>query len=407
MRFFNAVAAVVLGLAAVANGHMEMSYPPPFRSKLNANYKDPNIDYSMTSPLADSGNNYPCKGYQTDLGTESGKSVATWAPGGSYNFTIDGGANHAGGSCQASLSYDKGQTFKVIHSYIGECPPAGVSSWDFTVPADAPAGEALFAWTWFNNVGNREMYMNCAAVTIGAGKKRAASVPFASRPDIFVANVGPKGNGVLTVEGKDVEFPQPGNEVDRKGQNTAPPAGSSSGSSVASQPAATSAPAPALAPTSASQAPGGVFVTAPPAKPTAPAGATSSSKPSVATSVSASSAAPVSQPQPQPTTGSGNSSPSSPSSASSPSTSPVPANSSTATGSKCSTEGQWNCLSDGKSFQRCAAGFWSVSMPVAAGTSCKPGLGDSLVMVKKRSSSGFAPRRRFIYEQNRGKRVSS
>lgn len=169
---------------------------------------------------------------------------------------------------------------------------------------------------------------------------------------------------------------------------------------VAPPPAVTSAPAPAPAPTSASQGPSGVFVTAPTAEPTAPADGTSSSKPSAATSVSASSAAAV----PQPTTGSGNSSPSSPSS---PSNGTLPASSSTTAGSKCSTEGQWNCLSGGKSYQRCAAGLWSISMPVAAGTSCKPGLGDSLVVAKKRSGSGFVPRRRFVYEQNHGKRVSS
>ncbi|GFP58294.1 hypothetical protein TASIC1_0010010500 [Trichoderma asperellum] len=234
MRFFNTVAAVVLGLAAVANGHMEMSYPPPFRSKFNANYPDHFSDEAsnMKSPLDSQGANYPCKGYHTDLGTPAGKSVVIWAPGGAYNFTITGQTYHDGGSCQASLSYDKGQTFKVIHSYIGGCPPPGDSSWDFTVPADAPAGEALFAWTWFNNLGNREMYMNCAAVTIGAGKKRAASVPFASRPDIFLANIGPKGNGAITPDSKDVDFPQPGNEVDRRPSlnAAAPPAGGSSGS---------------------------------------------------------------------------------------------------------------------------------------------------------------------------------
>lgn len=229
MRFVSTVVAVVFGLAAVANGHMEMIYPPPLGSRHNANYKENKIDYDMNSPLDRSGGNYPCRGHHTDLGTDLGKSVATWAPGGSYNFTITDGTNHNGGSCQASLSYDKGQTFKVIHSYIGECPPAGDSSWDFTVPVDAPAGEALFAWTWFNNQGNREMYMNCAAVTIGAGKKRAASVPFSSRPDIFIANIGDKGKDACTDPNTDVEFPQPGNEVDRKGQKIAPPGESGCG----------------------------------------------------------------------------------------------------------------------------------------------------------------------------------
>jgi hypothetical protein len=219
MKFVDTIAAVVLGLAAVANGHMEMKSPPPFRSKFNPN-SGTDIDYSMTSPLLASGADYPCKGYQKLIGTPEGKSVATWAPGGAYGFTITGGTNHEGGSCQASLSYDKGQTWKVIHSYIGGCPPMGDSNWNFTVPTDAPSGDALFGWTWFNKIGNREMYMNCAAVTIGAGKKRAASTPFASRPDAFVANVG---NNICTYESTDVVFPQPGNEVDRNSQSTSPP----------------------------------------------------------------------------------------------------------------------------------------------------------------------------------------
>lgn len=235
MKLVETLAAAVLGLAAVAHGHMEMKSPPPFRSKYNPN-SGSDIDYSMTSPLSASGSDFPCKGYQKLLGTAEGKSVVTWAPGGAYGFTITGSANHGGGSCQASLSYDKGQTWKVIHSYIGGCPPQQDSNWNFTVPSDAPAGDALFAWTWFNNIGNREMYMNCAAVTIAAGKKRSASTPFASRPVLFVANVG---DNICTYEGKDVEFPQPGPEVDRNSQGTAPPGqGTCSGAPPAAAPPA-------------------------------------------------------------------------------------------------------------------------------------------------------------------------
>lgn len=28
----------------------------------------------------------------------------------------------------------------------------------FTIPKAAPSGEAVFSWTWFNRLGNREMY---------------------------------------------------------------------------------------------------------------------------------------------------------------------------------------------------------------------------------------------------------
>jgi hypothetical protein len=46
----------------------------------------------------------------------------------------------------------------------------------------------------------------------------------------------------------------------------------------------------------------------------------------------------------------------------------------------CSTEGAWNCIS-GTSFQRCASGRWSATINMAAGTSCQPGVSDTLNMV--------------------------
>ncbi|TQV98477.1 hypothetical protein V2A60_007785 [Cordyceps javanica] len=39
-------------------------------------------------------------------------------------------------------------------------------------------------------------------------------------------------------------------------------------------------------------------------------------------------------------------------------------------GSSCSDEGQWNCMTG--SWQRCAAGRWSVTVPCAKGTTCYP-----------------------------------
>ncbi len=222
--------ASLTGLLALAQGHMQMSYPAPFRSKHNP--YTTNVDYDMNSPLSSSGSNFPCKGYHTLLGTPQGRSVATWTAGNSYSFTVEGSATHNGGSCQASLSYDGGRTFTVVHSYIGRCPLK--TSWPFTLPNDTPAGEALFAWSWFNNIGNREMYMNCAHVTIQprsspregelAGiEERSPSDPFGSRPSLFAANVG---NGCSTLEGADVQFPKPGPDVSFNSAKTAPPRGS-------------------------------------------------------------------------------------------------------------------------------------------------------------------------------------
>ncbi|TKA36249.1 hypothetical protein B0A49_13667, partial [Cryomyces minteri] len=94
------------------------------------------------------------------------KTTVTWNAGSTYNMTLAGSANHLGGSCQLSLSYDNGATFRVIKSMIGGCPLT--STYDFTIPSFAPSGTALFAWTWQNFEGNREFYMNCAEVAIVA-----------------------------------------------------------------------------------------------------------------------------------------------------------------------------------------------------------------------------------------------
>jgi hypothetical protein len=155
--FLTTALVALLGSSQLVSAHMDMLYPPPLKSKFNPFAKAANdIDSDMTSPLSASGSNYPCKGYQSLLGTPEGASVATFAPGNKYNLTIEGGAFHDGGSCQASLSYDKGKTFTVIQSWVGECPTSTGGSWDFTIPADAPTGkDVLLAWTWFNEVGNR------------------------------------------------------------------------------------------------------------------------------------------------------------------------------------------------------------------------------------------------------------
>lgn len=410
MPSFATFAAGLLAALAgsqVVSAHMEMTYPPPFRSKHNPNAGS-NIDYSMTSPLSNDGSNYPCKGYHSDMGSPAGASTATFAPGSTYNFTIAGGAAHGGGSCQASLSYDGGKTFTVIKSIIGGCPLS--SNYDFTIPPDAQSGQAIFSWSWQNNLGNREFYQNCAPVTIGGGSAKRTVVPraqaFSTRPQIFLANLG---NGCTTVESADVVYPNPGPDVQDNGGKQAPPTGNcgpaapgggaGSPAPVPSSPvqAPTQAPAPVpTQPSVPSQAPppfpttkvipklttrpGGVFITvtdsASTSFPTQPA-ATSSAPVDVepttlvtaiktTTASAPASTAPVAVPTSVPET---------PEVA--PAPAPAPGN--TAPGTACADEGAWNCV-DGRSFQRCASGVWSAVIPMAAGTKCEAGVGSSLGM---------------------------
>ncbi|KAK3344196.1 hypothetical protein B0T25DRAFT_320455 [Lasiosphaeria hispida] len=403
---YSVTTSLLAGLLAggqLVSAHMEMSFPPPFRSKFNPHAT--NIDYSMTAPLSGDGSNFPCKGYQSDLGTPAGASTATFAPGSTHNMTITGGAAHGGGSCQAALSYDGGKTFTVIKSIVGGCPLS--SNYDFTIPDDAQGGNALFAWTWYNELGNREFYMNCAPITIGGGaarrdnSKRAAA--FSARPSLFLANIG---NGCTTVESADVAFPDPGPDVTDNGGKQAPPSGScgasaapaapdtgsGSGSGGQAPPSAPPAAPPAAPPVAPPAAPpaappttvaapsptgpppqGGIFITIPTGSETAaPEPTASATKPSTT----------VEAPQPAPTT-------LQTATKTAPANAPVGTSSGSSSGSNvagtaCSNEGAWNCIG-GTAFQRCASGQWSATIPMAAGTSCSPGTSDTLVMAGRRS----------------------
>ncbi|GCB25830.1 antigenic thaumatin-like protein ARB_01183 [Aspergillus awamori] len=156
---------------------------------------------------------FPCKGYARD----PFDSVAEYTAGQEYAITLAGTATHGGGSCQISLSYDMGETFRVIHSILGHCPEP--LHYSFRIPEDAPHGPALLAWTWFNKIGNREMYMNCAQVTIqspisdvGALQGEMQQASRLERPPIFLANI--KGEGqCVTIEGEEVSFPMPGDSI--------------------------------------------------------------------------------------------------------------------------------------------------------------------------------------------------
>lgn len=191
--------------------HMEMSWPYALRSKFNPDNSYSIIDYSNTSPLLPDGSNFPCKGYQNDRPFEV---VAEFVAGSDHNITLAGSATHDGGSCQISLSYDNGATFRVIKSVINGCPL--VSSYDFTVPSTAPSGNALLAWTWQNLEGNREYYMNCAQINVVAAatrrRRRSAFNTFDSLPLIWKANL--EGlNDCATTEGVDVVYPSPGPSI--------------------------------------------------------------------------------------------------------------------------------------------------------------------------------------------------
>ncbi|KAF4902476.1 Nitrogen assimilation transcription factor nirA [Colletotrichum fructicola] len=221
MRFRSWASVVVIStFAHPSSAHMMMSDPPPLKAKINPNTAEGNVEYSYTNPLSSSGSDYPCKGHLSVLGTSEADPVATWNAGEDHTITLSGHTTHNGGSCQVSMSLDGGNTFKVLRSVIGGCPAGDGYQISFTLPDDTPSSDqAILAWSWFNNLGNREMYMNCAVIKIGNG---GSGNNFRAQPDIFRANVG---NGCRTVDNADVMIPNPGSNVELVSSNAVPPTG--------------------------------------------------------------------------------------------------------------------------------------------------------------------------------------
>ncbi|KAF1963955.1 hypothetical protein BU23DRAFT_576058 [Bimuria novae-zelandiae CBS 107.79] len=173
---------LVLALAFFVHfgaSHMHLEWPPTLKAANNPHTQgeaDPYLNYNYGCCGREVPG--PCKGHLDLLGTDEGKPVVTWAPGQKVNFTLSGssttevqGGTHYGGSCQAGFSTDGGKTFKVAATWNGNCPHRGGTTdpstqvFDFTVPADLPAGERnVFAWTWLNR--EKEFNMNCAVVSI-------------------------------------------------------------------------------------------------------------------------------------------------------------------------------------------------------------------------------------------------
>ncbi|KAL9060896.1 MAG: hypothetical protein Q9162_000340 [Coniocarpon cinnabarinum] len=193
---------------------MIMVSPHPFAQDTLSNF-----------PLDQGGSDYPCKQRPGVYGAAKGENkMPVGAP---QTLSFQGSAVHGGGSCQVSLTTDKNPTkdskFKVIHSIIGGCPSnktagnlpensagSGANTYTYSIPDTVPNGDYALAWTWFNKIGNREMYMNCAPVTVSGSK--GSPDTFNKLPDMFIANVG--APTIKTTDSKNVVFPNPGDSVE-------------------------------------------------------------------------------------------------------------------------------------------------------------------------------------------------
>ncbi|KAK0754344.1 hypothetical protein B0T18DRAFT_424740 [Schizothecium vesticola] len=228
------VVIVALLVMIGAEAHMIMRHPVPYNLDV-----DPKV---QVDPLGES-NPFPCQNRAT-VQTRTDINA-----GGATLVQFTGGAQHGGGSCQFSISYDDpshggwntSAKFKTVYTIIGGCPaiftdesrnlpPAkpdqdgrantaecfndfGVDcTRQFLVPLPSflRNGPATFAWTYFNKLGNREMYMTCSPVNIRGGT--ADQFQINALPDIFVANV-PSASDCTTGTAGDrvvLNIPNPG-----------------------------------------------------------------------------------------------------------------------------------------------------------------------------------------------------
>jgi hypothetical protein len=404
--YFHAIAVMLLCIASI-DAHMMMLTPTPYgKSTLN------------NSPLIASGSDFPCKQRAGVYDLEGASN--TMVIGEPQTLSFIGSAVHGGGSCQVSLTTDLQPTastkWMVIHSIQGNCPSnvtgnlpddasgLGAAVFQYTIPTGIAPGQYTIAWSWSNKIGNREFYMNCGPATITAPtKKRYAPAPKVSKrqssfPDMFVANLQ-SVNSCVTVEGQDVLYPDPGSSVVNGtiGVNFPPQVVCGGAAAVAPGSASSVGTSPVASPTS----PG--VGTSSPAVPSTTASSGVGSDPSAASSIPASGASSAGSPgvfatgassAPPLATSTAVVSPipasSAPAAASSVASAAAPGASGTTTttgaqSGPCTNEGAWYCLAGGSSFQRCASGMWSTPMAMAAGTTCTPGMSDTLSMTAAKS----------------------
>ncbi|KAL9129230.1 MAG: hypothetical protein Q9217_002271 [Psora testacea] len=354
---------------------------------------------SDNSPLDASGANFPCKATSNANGP-----INEMAIGATQQLTFLGSAVHGGGSCQISLTKDnpatKSSKWMVIHSIMGGCPARSTEGnlvggkdlsdpfkYEYKIPEGIAPGTYTLAWTWYNRVGNREMYMNCANVKVSGGSSKrdtyqneTYAIPElterdTSFPDMFIANI--PVSDCRTPEGKDVKFPDPGKSVEMAGDAaslapaTGPKCGAgpgglpSSDASGGGQGAGAQAPAGGAGAGASGQGSGtsgsGADGQAPPGS--SGAGASDQSTGSGQGSGTSSPAGPAVSSVPS---GASNSSGSSSSGSSGPPTG--------ATSTSCTTAGQTICSPDGKQIGTCDQTMKVVMQPVPASTVCKGGL---------------------------------
>ncbi|KJX93528.1 hypothetical protein TI39_contig4297g00001 [Zymoseptoria brevis] len=221
-------ALVFFGRAA---SHMIMQHPVPF-----------GVDTLDNSPLnnakpGSAGSDYPCKQRAGvyNIGTMNSMPVESPIL---LNFT--GSASHGGGTCQIAVSLDKEprveSVWKIIQVFEGGCPTdqdgnTPPNKFQFQIPKGFPNGQATMSWTWYNKIGNREVYQNCAPIQVTGGSE--TKEVYESLPNLYLINL--PTSECSTVETTDIEIPSPGQSIIKDSSAIKGAAGPSCAASAAAQ----------------------------------------------------------------------------------------------------------------------------------------------------------------------------
>ena len=428
---FSAAIATALIFTTLTSAHMMITKPVPYgQSTLT------------TSPLADtdpgaSDSTYPCQQRPGVYDITSMNHITVGQP---NELSFSGSASHGGGTCQLTVTKDKeptaNSTFKIFQVFEGGCPinsdgNSGSHPFTYVLPKDMPNGVMTFAWYWYNRIGNRELYMNCAPITVTGGADNDDY--FDTLPNVYLVNM-PTSECQTSDEGiqNSVTIPNPGQFVlsQASGQDLHAATGPGCAAAAAKQLEGVKGYKKNIITTNGAsyQAPGGSPPAAGSATPSSPASEQPSgqasgqpsgqaSQSSASSAVSSGSASVTAMPSAKPTgtgnivAGGGNKTSIALTSASgSLSAQPtgvalgsasMPASglpsiaSAVPSGSSCSeaSSSAMSCSSNGKKFGVCANGLM-VWRDVAAGTQCKGGsiLKRSEPLVVKRGRGGAAGR---------------
>ncbi|KAF9359517.1 hypothetical protein BGX26_012150 [Mortierella sp. AD094] len=184
---FAATLLILVSLLASATAHMALLYPTP-RGGYGTKQYNGRVHTWIGYKDKTWTQRFPCGGYKEGPVTKmkagqvinvrflassmKAKDIKTQPKPTSKNRQFSQ-ARHGGGTCEFSLSYDGGKTFRRIGRYTKSCPDA-YYQWPVKIPKNVPSctkkGNCLFVWSWTANI-LAQYYHNCADIHLTGVKK--------------------------------------------------------------------------------------------------------------------------------------------------------------------------------------------------------------------------------------------